>query len=512
MHVKWVKGLLLVAIGASLLLAPTGFAEAACPGVISHLFSAFTNCGPAPNAYFWHHGRGVQRIIASNTNGAAATAAGADSGINQSGPAMYLPFTDPGSGQVVPNAWQANTDFGNQDMDGCIFNVFENATSCTPGGTDFGVFDYVIAGVDPAAPNVTRIGAASVDFNETFQGWLVDNAGAPNVDNNPCQGNATSLGPDIPCSPIPVPRIASTGACTTAGCTINVAVDDISQLVAQSIKDDCVIAETNATNCPRGFYQGRVLVFKHGACSTSAAAGFDRRSFVMPGPLASGTAVVTPNFFNYSREDANLSGTLDAGEDGTNGGASNGRLDPFVIPGTACAGPAAAGQPSCGNPAIQVPVPAVVGANDCIFIGMGILFDAGGLSVNPPTNTIFGETVISPGISLNTNPIRAGSATPVPDQVTDIVASKTGGKGKVDWTTGIETTTSGFNVIGTKKGGSGNEVKINSALVTAKEGTTGKGASYTLTFDASQLKGSSAVYIEVVKTNGSKERFGPASF
>jgi len=450
---------------------------------------------------------------------------------------MYLPFTDPATGQVVPNSWQANTDFGNQDVDGCIFTFTESAVACTSGGQDFGVFDYVMAGIDPAQPNIARMGAISVDFNETFQAWLVDNAGAPVADGNPCGNDAVSIGPDIPCSPIPVPQITGVQSCSPTGCTLNVLAPDVATLKNQSILDDCAVAETFATNCggngqckgagspaacctgvgtgtcvgsktpgARNLYQGRVLAFKHGACNVSAAAAFDRRTYVMPGPIASGTQVVSPNFIPFSREDANLNGVLDAGEDGTNGGATNGRLDPFILK------LAADPDPTGGTNAItvQVPIPVVTGANDCIFLGMGILLDSGGRAADP-ANTIFGESVITPAISLNTNPIRAGSATPVSDQVIDIIASKTGGKGKVDWTTGIELTTAGFNVIGTKKGGGG-EIRLNSALISPKEGTTGKGATYSLTFDGGQLKGSSTIYIEVVKTNGSKERFGPASF
>jgi hypothetical protein len=80
----------------------------------------------------------------------------------------------------------------------------------------------------------------------------------------------------------------------------------------------------------------------------------------------------------------------------------------------------------------------------------------------------------------------------------------------VNWDTGVELTTAGFNLIGTKKGG--NDVQLNSSLIAAKEGTTGKGASYSATFDANQMKGSTLVYVEIVKTDGTKQRFGPASF
>ena len=118
--------------------------------------------------------------------------------------------------------------------------------------------------------------------------------------------------------------------------------------------------------------------------------------------------------------------------------------------------------------------------------------------------------VLSPEVSVNPTPVFAGNATPVADLITTIHASKRQGKGTVDWETGIELTTAGFNVIGVGKNGM--ERKLNGSLIAAKEGTTGRGASYSATFDAGQLKGSSSVFVEIVKLDGSRERFGPADF
>ena len=310
------------------------------------------------------------------------------------------------------------------------------------------------------------------------------------------------------CLPIPVPQITGVvpGSCSTAGCTLTVNVADVSNLVNLSMLDDCNVAEDKATNCPRNLYQGRVLVFKHGTCSPSTAATFDRRAWLYPASPPSGTLTVSGNFSIYSVEDANLNGALDAGEDGTNGGVANGRLDPYIA-GATVPNPTGGTGPLT---AIQVRVPAVSGASDCIFLGLGIMIDAGGGFVNPPTNTIVGEATVSPLVSIDPNPVRAGTGTPVSDVVTTITAIKSQGKGTVGWSTGIELTTSGFNVIGTKKGGQ--EIKLNPSLIAAKEGTTGKGAEYTVTFDGGQLKGSTSVFVEIVKTDGSKERFGPASF
>lgn len=497
MHVKWTKSVFPVLVGIACLVAPAGISYANCPSapVLHGLSSSFEACGPNAAAFFWGHGRAVQRVIASIATGATATAAGHDSGRLQTLADSIMIDGPLGS---ASGSYFGSTDGANTGSDGCFLNaalVDTGDTGCG-GAVDFGVLDYVIAGIDPSInPNEARMAAVSVDFNQFFQQHVLDHAGAPAVDGDNCAGDAFSGFPGpVNCMPIPIPQITSSSP-APGGATINLGIGDTSAI---PILDDCEIAESRAVNCPRNLYAGRVLMFKHGTCTSAGAAGLDRRAYVMPAsePPA-GTAVVDANWMQFSVEDANLNGALDGGEDGTNGGQVNGRLDPFIIAGTAPASTA-------------VTVPAVSGATDCIFLGLAIGLDNNQKFVNPPTNTIVGEMVVSPAVSVNPNPIRAGSATPVSDLVIELRASKTGGKGQVDWTTGIELETSGFNVIGTRK--NGGEVKLNGALIAAKEGTTGKGASYTATFDAGQLKGSSAVYIEVVKNNGSKERFGPASF
>jgi len=280
------------------------------------------------------------------------------------------------------------------------------------------------------------------------------------------------------------------------GYQVTLTIGDVSGV---PILDDCAIAESRAINCPRNLYAGRALVYKHGSCSpVSFLPTADRRVYLYPSLLpVSGVQSIVPNWTQYSEEDLNLNGLLDPGEDGANGGVVNGRLDPVIIAGTAAT-------------SRTLFVPAVPAATDCIYFGMTLALDANHFFVNPPTNTISGETVLGPVVSVMPLSIRAGSASAASDEVIELRASKSQGKGSVDWTTGVELTTSGFNVIGAKKGGG--EVKINANLIAAKEGTTGKGASYSLSFDAGQLKGSSSVYVEVVKNDGSKERFGPAAF
>jgi len=526
MNVMRTKGAILLLAGIAVFTFSGERVYASCGAApIQHgIFgtTSFQNCGTSPVAFAWTHGRGVQRVLASLTTN-TGTLAGHDSGANQTpSDAMMLPGAAPGQ-------WFGQTDFSNPGWNGCTY-VIQDDTAASPctGGINPGALDYAIAGIDGLFPNVARLAAVSVDFNEFFSAHVLDQAGAPAGDGDPCFGDAFQANPvDVSCLPIPPPDLTGVVplSCSSTGCTMTYDFPNVTALKNNSILDDCNVAEDAArsgapSECvgglggTRNLYQGRVLVFKRGACTPATAAAFDRRAWIYPAAPASGTLPVNANFTVFSHEDANLNGVLDVGEDGTNGGAVNSRLDPFVAGFTKLPPTPPGADPTGGTGDLigeHVRIPSITGATDCMFLGLGILLDEGGGCINPTTCTIFGEKVVSPLVSLDTNPIRIGSATPITDLVTTITATKLPqGKGKVDWSTGIEMTTSGFNVIGTKKGGG--EVKINASLIEAREGTTGKGASYTVTFDPGQLKGSSSVYVEIVKTNGSKERFGPASF
>jgi hypothetical protein len=235
-------------------------------------------------------------------------------------------------------------------------------------------------------------------------------------------------------------------------------------------------------------------MYKRASCTTVPG---DLRAFIFPAPPATGTLAVPPNWLNFSREDGNLNGVLDAGEDGSNGGTVNGRLDPLLIPDVTAT-------------TATIFLPANSGATDCLYFALGIGLDANALSVNPPTDTIFGEMVISPLVSMNPIPFAGDTGNPIADLVENISAVKSQGKLAVAWSTITELTTEGFNVIGTKKGGG--EIKLNSALIPAQEGTTGLGASYSAVFDGSKLKGSTSVFIDLVKIDGTTARFGPVGF
>jgi hypothetical protein len=451
--------------------------------------SSFEQCGPNAVGFGWFHGRAVQRIVgADNLANDGNQASGHDSGANQRNTDyMFLPGPN---GGPANGSYLADADFNNPGWDGCITNILEGASGCG-GPANLGVLDFVITGVEPQAPNVARMAVLSVDFNEGFLTHILDNAGAPAVDGDPCGADAFSfLTSPVNCTPIPVPIITGASA-SINGTTVYVQVGPTSDI---PILDDCLIAEDRATNCPRSLYLGRVLMYRHGACTPMAAAGFDPRTWIYPELPASGTLAVTPNWGVFSIEDANLNGLLDAGEDGTNGGIVNGILDPFLIPGMDSA-------------STSIFLPRVPGATDCIFLALAIALDSNHLPIDPPTNSLLGEMVISPEVSFNPTPLQP-NATPVADRITTVYASKSQGVVTIDWETESELATAGFNLIGTRNNGT--ERKLNNSLIVAKGGSTGSGAGYSASFEGSRLKGSNAVYVELVKTDGSKQRFGPA--
>src|SRR5262249_20281009 len=78
---SWVRSGSLGFAGITLLLITGGAAYANCKFTdpIFHGFSSsFEQCGPAAAAFFWNHGRAVQRIISISANADAASPAGHD--------------------------------------------------------------------------------------------------------------------------------------------------------------------------------------------------------------------------------------------------------------------------------------------------------------------------------------------------------------------------------------------------------------------------------------------------
>lgn len=462
-------------------------------GPVYHgLTSSLESCGPNAAAFFWAHGRGVQRVVASDANAGRASIAGHDSGINQLlADAMMVD----GPGGASSGSYFGVTDWANGGTDGCILNLRDTAqTIC--GFPDFTVHDYAISGIDPAQPNVARLAVLSVDFNHFFAGYVLDNAGAAAVDGDPCNGDAFSFIPGpVSCAPIPVPEILATAPAVN-GTSVTLGLGDVSGI---PILDDCAVAASKAVNCPRNLYAGRALMFRRGACDGSASDAFDRRVYLYPPtpppPLTFQT--VAPNWIVFSREDANLNGLLDAGEDGSNGGVADGALDPFVVAGTAAT-------------SASTTVPAIAGAADCLYFGLTLALDANHFFVDPPANTIAGETVLAPMVSVNPTPVSLAPDTSPTDQVISIVATRLGSMMVVEWETEREFSTAGFDVIGAKKGGGG-EVVLNRTVIPAQQGTTGGGASYSFQVDRSRLKGSALLFVDLIKLDGTRVRFGPAA-
>lgn len=480
MALKWTRFLALISAAALVSLVPSGpaFASCASSAGVTSLDGFFTNCGDDAAAFSWLHQRAVQRIMSAGSQVTSNSTPGVDTGALQTvadGGAIITPGPD-------PQSYSVTNDIGNFGMDGCSLIPVEGALSTCTGAAQFFPIDFAIAGSNPAALHQAVFAAATVDFNEIFQAWFVSNAGGPTADGDFCAGDALSFGPPVSCMPIPVPHITGSTS-TPTGADINLQIDDVSALVGQAMVDDCLTAEDRTTNCPRGFYAGRQLFFKRVACTTGTQPPLpDTRTFVYPAYTAA-FQTIAPNWIPYSAADLNLNGIQDGGE---------GPLTPTIFGGTAAT-------------STTIPVQANIGANDCILLAMGIRMDAS------PNATGCGgpcEPVVSPRVSVNRIPIRAGTATPVTDQVYDLRAAKAQGQTAISWSTTGEFMTAGFNLYGGKKG---SEVKINDSQIAPKEGTSGNGASYMITVGAGQLKGATSVIVEVVKTNGTSERFGPAS-
>jgi hypothetical protein len=344
------------------------------------------------------------------------------------------------------------------------------------------------------SPNVARIAVLSVDFNEFFQVHVLDNAGALAVDGDACNGDAFSfLQVPVNCAPIPAPTlISSTG--DDLGVNVTLGLGDTSGI---PILDDCAIAETRSTNCPRNLYAGRALVYKRGTCDPGEVSTFDRRVYVYPAIPPPGTATIDANWRMFSPEDQNYNDALDPGEDGSSGGLVNGQLDRILAAGTS-------------PTTLSFRASRALDGLDCLYFGMALGLDANHLPIDPAASTLLGEMVLSPMVSVNPVPIGIAGGVAPSDLITELTGTKIPGGAKVSWITSNERMTAGFYVFGLKR--NGREILLNSTLIPAKEGTTGKGASYSMTFDSSQLKGCHAVDVELIMSDGSRTRYGPTRY
>ncbi len=482
---------------AGLLAAPPVLAN--CGGGIGIFFGFsstggwWASCGDDVNnvrAFFWE-----QHFASQGTGGAnstSLTSAGIDSGA-LSGVADFLiaPYDTTGAGGApTPGAYQTGlgADWGAFGPDGCPLLKQEPDPGACPVGTttsSMPVTNWVITGRDLAAPLTAKASVISVDMDELYQIYILDQATAPAVDGNPCGGDASSfrVTPST-CGTIPIPAILSSGAEDSTGVNLTISVPPHSV----PIEDDCNVAFSKAIDCPRNLYVGRQIFIRRapcGATSPANAGSFDTRTYAMDSQTTF-PGTITPVFVPYAPQDLNLNGIQDAGES---------PFTPVILAGNSTA-------------VTTIHIPRIAGATDCAYLGVALVLDSA------PDPTACGgapcQSVVTPLVSVDRVPVSLDTATPVGDKVINLAASRAGGKASVSWDTTAEFQTAGFNLIGAKR--NGGEVRLNATPIPAKEGTTGQGASYSVALSGGDLKGSAAVYVEVVKTNGTTERFGPASF
>ena len=482
MRTKKIVGLALAVAVAGILATAPGHANCTVPTPIFLAFATYYDqAGDNPYIFYWGHRAAKQGVLGHNATTAGLW--GNDSGHVSNGVASS--FLTPG-GVGEPGQYIVLWDWNNYGSDGCLMLNQEADISCATGIATLPVHDQVLAVSDPLTLQA-RAHVISVDGSEPNQFWVLDQAGAASIDGYACgeDMNAYNYEPFVP-GPIPVPQVVSNLGCTEAGCTLNVTVGPH----AVPILTDCEVAASKLINCvgpaddPRNMYGGRQLFVKRAACdATSAAniASFDARTFVFD-EIAETVAL---GFVPYAPQDLNLNGLVDAGE------AAH---VPVIL---------------AGNDAVTVPVliPKIAGATDCAYLGVGLRLD------NSPFPDKCGgacQSVLTPVVSVNPIPVALDSATPSADRVVNLTASRTAAEANVAWDTTAELSTAGFNLIGVKK--NGDRVAISASMIVALEGTTGLGAQYSIDLSPKDLKGSTAVYVELVKTSGATELFGPVSF
>lgn len=491
MRTRALKTMGLALLSAAAGLPGSGPARASCPNPVP-FFQGYTRngyfagCGDAQAYFFyWEHHRAVQRVWGDNveTTGPAGNDSGALGSIKDS---VMVPYDMTGrEGKPTPGAYRLNVnqwDWSNVGSDGCIVNRPEADRSCLNGeNLSLPALDFVIAGSDAANRLQAKAAVLSVDGNERNQFWILDQAGAPSVDGKACGADASSYAPaPVTCGPIPAPKIASPAGCDPGGCNVNVRVDsaDVPFL------DDCAVANSRSINCPRNLLAGRGVFVKRAPCNATSpekVGSFDTRSFIMDSTRGS----ITRNFVPYAPQDANLNGIRDGSE------------------------PPHAGLVVRGNTSQTVPVrvPKIAGATDCAYLAVGLVLDP-----TPDASACGGpcEQVVTPLLSVHPTPFSLSTGLPAADRIVNLAADRSAGKSDVSWDTTAEISVAGFDLFGIRKGGG--SVRLNSSPIQAREGTTGEGAHYSVPLGAGSLKGLTAVYVEMVRTGGARERFGPAAF
>jgi hypothetical protein len=344
-------------------------------------------------------------------------------------------------------------------------------------------------------------------------GYELAMAGAASIDGLPCGDDRTARKSPagITCAQIPRPHFASGGACTAAGCPVTLTIAGNS--VQNAILDDCAVAHSRTNpgigspasayvDCPRNNLAGGFQVLmKRASCSTPPT---DLRTFgttataplgaSYPNTPASGTATATRNWLTFSREDLNLNGVINAGEDGSNGGTPGNGLDIEIV------------ALSLTSTTKSIFVPTIPLATDCLYLGLALRAD-------PNAITFLGrvhEPVLSHYVSMNPIPLEIAQPTPVTDTVPEITAREFGGKVTITWTSAAEFTTDHFIVRGVR-GAQDKGSTVDLATKPAQFGTTGEGFTYTVELATTALKGSKKIAIVVVHTTaGTPDKtFGP---
>jgi len=437
--------------------------------------------------FYWAHQSSKQAVLGYNATGAGLW--GNDSGATWDpvGSAMLVDLSVYG---LPAGAYGFGWDWSQYGSDGCVLlNMEPSLISCQTFDLQpsLPVMDMTLAFTDPATLAAKAI-VFSADGNEAFQNWTLDQCGAAFVNGDYCVDDAYAVGgPTYVPGPLPVPAITSVAGCDLTGCTLNVTVGSHEV----PIITDCEVAASKLTNCtgptgdPRNLYIGRQLFVKRAACTATAPGNigtFDTRTFIFNASVIPET--VTKGFVPYAPQDLNLNGIVDGTEVAH---------VPVILAGNALT-------------TVPVKIPKIALATDCVYLGVGLRLDSAVKSVCGGACT----NVVTPVVSVNPIPLSLDTATAVGDKVINLTAGKVTGKANVSWNTTAELSTAGFNLIGVKK--SGGDVQLNSALIPAQKGTTGESASYSINLGPRDLKGSTAVYVELVKISGAKERFGPASF
>jgi hypothetical protein len=440
------------------------------------------NCGDAAIGQFWLH----KNAIWNKVGGGGTNANGIDGG------ASFNAATPDG---VTAGSYLFGADWGSPGVDGCAFLTSEADGTCGSSPDPLPV-DVVIAGRSPSNPTQSIAFFGSVDFNPAGQSWILDNLGAPVVDGH-C-ADVVQAGPVFNCAPVPSPAISSFAPGAPGHIVYQV------NLPAQSVTyaDDCNVAESAAVNCPRNLNAGRVLMVRRGPCFGGTPVNNNAVIYNEQGSLSTRTEL----WHAFNAGDANYDGIVDA---------------------TLVANPLTTVAAANTTQPVDITLlaSATPGVDDCLYLGAAAAGDAtpnAGFTPflapyvsmerhsaipicqfvcpNGSCATAAGQPCPQGGTSASNT-----GATPAPDKVLGLVASKTGSnKFSVAWSTSGEESISKLTLVGNRTNGT-----VDIRNVQLKGG--GLGANYSVDLTSGDLKGSKKVSVIVTYNDGSKASFGPVA-